>query len=111
MEFFSNIDWAALLTSNQAIVLYIALVLYGYNYLRVRNSWQAERWEGMISAAFLAAEAAGLKTGKEKLDFALSKFAGEFAASQGKDPDATDLKDAALDFARFAFQHKFAPKG
>ena len=109
-EFFSSIDYKAILTSEAAIVFYIAAVLYGYTILRVRLGWDADRIEGMVSAAFLAAESSGLKTGNQKLDFALQVFAKEFRETNGADPDATDLKDAALDLARKAFEYKFAPK-
>lgn len=106
---FENIDWAAVFTSNAAITLYVALILFGYRFLKVRQQWETERWEGMITAAFLAAEGAGFLKSNAKLSFALAEFNRHYQEVHDKEPSAMELKDAALDLARKAMEHKFVP--
>ncbi|MCW8128915.1 MAG: hypothetical protein KIS92_00895 [Planctomycetota bacterium] len=105
-------DWGTFLKelalSPQAIVLYASIVLFAYRLLRDRFQWNTERWEGLVLTAFNAAEAAGFKTGQDKLDHALTIFAKEFEDTYNKPPSIMDLKDAALDLARFAYEHKLS---
>jgi hypothetical protein len=96
-------------SSEAAIVLYIAIVLFVYRKLAISFKWDVERWEGLIAAAFNAAEKQ-TKFGNVKLEFALQHFAQEFPKTFGKEPSAKDLQDAALDFAKKAWDLKFAPK-
>lgn len=97
-----------LATSEAAIALYIAIVLFTYRHLAIRFQWNTERWDGLISQAFNFAEKE-TKFGNVKLEFALQKFSQEFPKTFGRQPSVTDLQDAALDFARKAFELKFAP--
>ena len=102
--------WIELATSPAAIAVYVTAVLFVYRTLQIRFKWNTERWEGLVTMAFLAAEKAGLKTGNEKLDFALQMFIQKFRDTYGKAPTTNDMRDAALDLARKAFELKFKPQ-
>jgi hypothetical protein len=105
-------DWgkfaAEIAVSNQAILLYAAIILFFYRWSRDHFHWNTERWEGLVLTAFNAAEVAGFATGEEKLDYALKVFAKEFEETHAQPPSLADLKDAALDLARYAYEHKLA---
>lgn len=104
-------DWIQLATSEAAITLYVVVALFVYRTLKIRFQWDTERWEGMVTSAFLAAEGAELLSSNQKLNYALSVFNREYSETYGKDPSPVDVKDAALDLARKALELKFAPKG
>ncbi len=106
---FENIQWGEIFSSQAAITFYIALVLFGYRWLKRLQQWTDERWEGLITSAFLAAEKAGFLKSNAKLEYALNAFNKEYEETYGKEPSALDLKDAALDLARKAMEYKFAP--
>jgi len=93
-------------SSNAAIVFYVALVLFTYRKLQIRFRWDVERWEGLVAAAFNSAEKADLKTGNEKLDHALKEFSDQYLKMYKAEPSAMDLKDAALDLAKLAYEEK-----
>lgn len=98
----------AIAASEAAIVLYIALVLFIWRHLKIRFDWDTERWEGIISHAFLVAEKSGLHDlgGEGKLKFALAEFSREYQETWDKEPSIKDLKDASLDLSRLAMEHK-----
>lgn len=103
-------DWKELLLklalSEQALILYAAIVLFVYRKLQIKQGWETERWEGLISAAFNAAEKSSV-FGTGKLALAMQTFAAMFKDTYGKEPSVMDLKDAALDFAKKAYELKF----
>lgn len=105
-------DWKEfglkLATSEAAITLACMIVLYAFHFFKQKFQWNTEKWEGVVALAFNAAEQAGLKTGNEKADFALKIFAVEYEKAYKSAPTLSDLKDAALDFARLAYDLKFA---
>ena len=45
---------------------------------------------------------------KPKLDLALQVFAKQYAETYNAEPDPTDIRDAALDLARLAYEHKLS---
>lgn len=99
-----------LFTSEAAIALYVTLVLFIWRKVKINYQLDSERWEGIVTQCFLAAENAGLASGNAKLSFALEEFNRVYEETYGQIPDAKDIKDAALDFARKALELKFAPK-
>jgi hypothetical protein len=99
-------SWQEMLLSPAAIALYASVVLFVYRKLQIKYKWETERWEGMITAAFLVVEKSGLKTGSEKLDAGIKEFMKQYQTTYGKAPSVLDLKDAALDFARMAMAAK-----
>lgn len=99
-------DWKALFSSEPFIALLSMIVLWFWNYLKTKNQWETERWEGMVAEAFLAAEKAGLTGGNNKLKFALGTFGQVYVKHYGKTPGIKDLEDAASDLARMAFEFK-----
>lgn len=107
-------NWAEVLQSAPAIMLYIVVVLFTFRHLQVHFQWNTERWEGLVLTAFLFAEKQGLiekLTGDEKKQAAIKKFIEEFKKlNNGKEPSKKDLADAALDFARYAWENKDKPK-
>jgi|CXWL01.1.fsa_nt_gi hypothetical protein len=102
-------DWQALLTSDAALLLYVTLVVFVYRKLQISQKWDTERWEGIIATAFTLAEKSGAIS-SSKLRFALATFNDKFKDTYGREPNAKELQDAALDFGRMAFELKFAPK-
>lgn len=104
-------DYAQLLTSNAAVTFYVVVALYAYRFFKVRQQWETERWEGLVTSAFLAAEKSGFLNGNAKLQHALEIFNREYSETYGQPPSPMDVKDAALDLARKALELKFAPKG
>ena len=105
-------DWAEfaikLFTSEAFISLAVMILIYVYCRIRAHFEWKAETWEGLIASAFLAAEKAGLATGNQKVDFALLEFTRKFSAVNSAPPTASDLRAAALAFAKLAYDLKFA---
>lgn len=100
-----------LFTSGPAITLYIAVVLFAWNWIKRRQQWDTERWEGMLATAFALAEKSGLQSSNQKLNQAIAIFATKFKDTYNREPDPMDLKDAALDFGRLALEYKFASGG
>jgi hypothetical protein len=104
-------DWKEMLlklaTSEQALLLYAAIVLFVYRELKQRQGWEDERWSGLITNAFLIAEKSKL-LGDGKLQLALEIFNAEYRKTYNQPPSVTDMKDAALDLARKAYELKFA---
>lgn len=103
-------DWKELVVSPAAISVYVTVVLFVYRSLQIKYKWDTERYEGLITSIFLTVEKAGCKTGNEKLDMGVQLFTQKFKDTYGKPPSTKDLQDAALDFARKAFELKFQPK-
>lgn len=101
-------DYKALFESPEAIMLYTAIILYGYRTLAIQHKWNTERWEGMVASAFLAAEKAGV-LGEGKLKLALDDFYKQYTQTHGTTPSPLDMRDAALDFGKLALQMKFVP--
>lgn len=108
-------DWKAMLfklaASDAAIVFYSALVLFAWNWMKKHQGWDTERWEGLVLDAFNAAEKWAEYNsggGDSKLRYAIGIFAVKYREAYGKDASATDLRDAALDLARAAYQLKLA---
>ena len=103
-------NWNQLLldlaASPLAITFYCALTLFVWRFLKIRFQWDTERWEGMLAAAFNAAEKSGILGGESKLAYALNVFARLHAETYGKPASPADLKDAALDLARYAYELK-----
>jgi len=103
-------DWKEMLLklalSEQALLLYAAIILFVYRKLQIKQGWDTERWEGLVTAAFLAAEKSNV-FGEGKLAFAMKHFSQGFKDTYGKEPSVMDLKDAAIDFAKKAYELKF----
>jgi hypothetical protein len=98
--------WKDIFFSSPAIVFYIAIVIYVFRTLQTHYHWDTERWEGMISQAFLFGEQF---TGAEtKLGKALEEFRKRFVETHGRPPSVQDITDATLDLARYAMKHKLA---
>jgi len=101
-------DWQAIVGSEPAIALMSMIVLWFWNWLKARQQWETERWEGMVAEAYLAAEKAGLTNGKTKLTHALGVFGQVYVKHYNKTPGLKDLEDAASDLAKAALAAKKA---
>ena len=100
-----------LFTSNVAITLYVSVFFLLINWLKQRQKWDTERWDGIIATGFALAEKSGLKTGNEKLNHAIVVFTQKYRDTYGKEPNPMDLKDAVLDFGRLALEYKMSGAG
>lgn len=74
------------------------------------DTFDVERWEGLIAHAFLEAEKSG-STATEKLSIALGVFADQYEQHYGKSPTLKDRNDARLDFSRLALEATLARGG
>jgi len=102
-----SFDWKALLGSEPMIALLAMIVMWFWNWLKARQQWETERWEGMVAEAYLAAEKAGITTGgKTKLTHALGVFGQVYVKHYNKTPSLKDLEDAASDLAKQALAAK-----
>lgn len=99
-----EMTWRQIATSSPAIIFYIAVVIFIFRYEQKQHQWNTERWEGLISATYLAVGPYVPESAKEALDY----FANEFKKTTGGNPSAQDLIDAGLDLAKYTYNHKMA---
>ena len=100
--------WAEIFTSGPAVTFYATAVLFFWNWIKRKQGWDTERWEGLVANAFLLAEKSGAIGNNGKLQAALVAFNREYEKTYGKPASALDVKDAALDLAKLALQHKLS---
>lgn len=101
-------SWAEIFASPAAVTFYCSLALFLFRWFKQREQWDTERWEGLVANAFLLAEKSGAIGNNGKLQAALVAFNREYEKTYGKPASALDVKDAALDLAKLALQHKLS---
>ena len=101
-------DWYALVILIVSSPLAALLATWAVKAVATAYSLEVERWDGMVTLAFNAAEKVAEATGKQKVAEALRVFETIYTQYHGKTPSEKDMKDAALDLARKAFELKFS---